>query len=473
MSRREIVIMSGMTALSIAVLAALGRFAPQITNDTAWYLELHGFPAMLQHPRSPLYGWLVAALDLGHGSFLAVPAFQIATYVAACWLLVMQLRQYGLSRAAALSLGAALLFSDALLMDAHLVHPELFAITCGICAVAGTVHLAGLRSRWWSWLLVGLGAGMSYIFRPSFLPLVAVLPVLFLFLRAIRGAALRWSRAAAICVVSALPFVGIASLRAVTVGDPNIVSFGGWVMSGMAVLMLSDDIVARLPDDVRPYATEVLAARRAAEESGRMIGIPPNSGGVRSYSSVALSYFDVLTRTHDDVLFNITLPTRGQSESWVAFNRRLTHFSVAVMLAAPGRYAMWVIGASGRMLGGSIVTNLPAMLAIIVVAVVWPWRLLAKNRVGVTPSSPLDFPVLVILALLWLVAGGVLTVMLHAAGTRFIETASMMVASGFIYWATLLVMSSRTAKRTSLAAAADSRSQSMLDRERRRTSVSA
>jgi hypothetical protein len=276
------------------------------------------------------------------------------------------------------------------------------------------------------------------VLRPSFLPLVGILPALFLCLHAIRGDALRPARAAVILIVSALPFVGIASLRAVTVGDPNIVSFGGWVMSGMAVLMLSDDVVARLPDDVKPYAVQVLAARRAGEDSGEMIGIPRNSSGVRSYPSVALSYFDVLTRTHDDML-GITFHTRGETESWVAFNRRLTHFSVAVMLAAPERYVMWVIGASGRMLGRSVVTNLPAALALLVVAAAWPWRLLARRQVGVAPASRLDFPVLAVCAILWLIAGGLLTVLLHAAGTRFIETASLLVAPVFIYWAVLLV----------------------------------
>ena len=102
MSRTDIRILAGLTALSVVILALTGHFAPQPTADTPLYVRIVGFPAMLAEPRSPLYGWLVAALSLGGTSYVAVPAFQIATYMAAVWFLVAQLRRYGLSATAAL-----------------------------------------------------------------------------------------------------------------------------------------------------------------------------------------------------------------------------------------------------------------------------------------------------------------------------------------------------------------------------------
>jgi hypothetical protein len=438
LSRLEYQILSVMTALSVMIQAAARRFVPQITPDTSGYLEIYGFPAMLAQPRTPLYGWLVAILDFGRGSYVVVPAFQITTYVAACWLFVAELRSYGLSRRASLSVGAALLFANAFLMDSNWIHPELLAITCALLAFAGVVHLTGPQSRRWGWALVCAGAACSYILRPSFLPLVVVLPTFFLCLRAVHGDPLAPARAAIIFLVSVFPFVGIASLRTATVGDPNIVSFGGYVMSGMATLMLSDDVVASLPGDIKPLAAGLLNARRAGEESGRMIGIPLNASNVRSYYSVALGYFDVLARTHDDMLV-LTASTRRPGESWVNFNRRLMRFSLAVIHATPERYAAWVVGASTRMFGRSVATNLPAMLAILVVAVVWPWRLLAKRKTGVAPDSRLDIPVMATCAILWLVASGILTILIHAPAIRFIETSSLLVAAPIIYWAALLL----------------------------------
>ena len=415
-----------------------GRFAPQALPDTPGYLRIVGFPAMLAEPRTPLYGWLVAALDLGGSSHLAVPAFQIATYLAAVWFMVAALRHYGLSAAAALSVGAALLFANAFLIDASWVHPELLSITCALAAVAGTIELAHAEPRWWTWLLVCAGAALAYVLRPSFLLLVVALPALFVMLRAMRRDALRLARAAAIFVVTATPFLGIATLRAATVGDFNIVSFGGYAMSGLTTLLLADDTVAKLPEDLRPYATQILAARRAGEDSGRFIGIPPNASNERSYYSAALAYFDVLARTHDDMIYEVITPTRGANESWVDFNRRLSRFSFAVVRAAPERYAAWIVGGATRVIGHAIVTNLPAALAIVVIAVVWPWNVVTRGQAAVSAVSRLDVPVMAALAILWFVGAGILTVLMSSPSIRYIETSTVLVAPALIYWAVLL-----------------------------------
>jgi hypothetical protein len=438
-SRIEIRILATLTALSVAVLALAGHFAPQATADTPLYLRIVGFPAMLAEPRSPLYGWLVAALSLGSGRYIAVPAFQIASYMAAVWFLVAQLRRYGLSAVAALSVGAALLFANALLVDAHWIHPELLSITCALVAVAATIELVHAEPRRWAWPLVCAATACAYILRPSFLPLVVALPALYAALRAIRGDALRLRRAAAILVVAAAPFLGIATLRAATVGDFNIVSFGGFAMSGLATLILSDDTVARLPDDVKPFAAQALAARRAGEDAGRFIGIPRNAANERSFYSAALGYFDVLARTHDDMLFGIIINTQRPDESWIDFNRRMMRYAFAVVRASPERYAAWVAGGSARVIGRSFVTNLPCALAILAIALVWPWHLLVRKRVGVAPVARVDVPVMAVLAVLWFVAGGVLTILMSAPSIRYVETASVLVAPVFIYWAALLV----------------------------------
>ena len=438
-SRNEIKFLSGMTALSVAILAAAGRFVPQLLPDTPGYLHMVGYPALLSEPRTPLYGWLVAALDLGGTGHFAVPAFQIATYVAAVWFLVAQLRRFGLSATAALSVGAALLFANAFLIDANWVHPELLSITCALIAVGGTIALARGGPHRWGLTLVCAGAGCAYVLRPSFVLLIVALPALYALLRAIRQDAFRPARAAAILVLAAAPFLAIATLRATTVGDFNIVSFGGYAMSGLTTLILSDETVARLPDDVRPFAAQVLAARRAGEDSGRFIGIPRNAGNVRSFYSAALGYFDVLARTHDDMIYEIITPTRGASESWVDFNRRLMRFSIAVVRASPERYAAWIAGASTRVVGRSFAANFAAALALLTIAIAWPWNLFVRRQIGVAPVARIDVAVTVVLAALWLVGAGILTMLMSAPSIRYIETSDVLVAAPLIYWAALLV----------------------------------
>ena len=94
-----------------------------------------------------------------------------------------------------------------------------------------SVQSSAVRTRRWGWPLLCAGAGCAYVLRPSFLLLVVALPVLYLALRAIRGRTLQLARAVAILIVSAGPFIGIATLRGATVGDPNIVSFGGFAQA--------------------------------------------------------------------------------------------------------------------------------------------------------------------------------------------------------------------------------------------------
>jgi hypothetical protein len=117
----------------------------------------------------------------------------------------------------------------------------------------------------------------------------------------------------------------------------------------------------------------------------------------------------------------------------------MTRFALAVFCAAPDRYAAWVVGASTRLFGRSFVTNLPAALAFAVIALAWPWRLLSRGETVVHPDSRADFPVLALLAILWLAASAPLTVLIHAPANRFIETSSLLVAAPLVYWASLLV----------------------------------
>jgi hypothetical protein len=443
MSRREIIWLLALTGLSFIVLAVTGGLSAQIVPDTASYLNVGSFPAALAQTRVPLYGPLVGLFDSGSGAFVAVPALQAAFFIAATWLLAFELRRFGLSGLAVLSVVAALLFSNSLLLTSRTVHPELPAIACALVAVAGTVRLAGPASSRWAIVLVLFGAGFAYLLRPSFLPLIVVLPILHAGLRALLGARPFTAWTGAVLVVAALPFLAMASLRAAAVGDFNIVSYGGYQMSGMATLMLSEPVVARLPERDRALAARLLAARTAAEESGRAIGVPRNSSNQRSFVSAALGYFDVYARTYDEML-PLVHQQRLPNESWVAFNRRMMAFSLAVVRAAPLRYAAWVVGATRRVVGLAIIANLPLMLAVIVMLVAWPWRLLVHRTVRLPPAQAADMPVMVLLAAGWLVAAGALGVLVTSPVARYIDTANILLAPLAIYWAARMAAAALT-----------------------------
>lgn len=446
MSRREIIWLLALTGLNLIVLAAVGGFSAQIMPDTASYLNVGPFPGALAQPRLPLYGPLIELVDSGTRTFAAVPVLQTAFFVIATWLLVVELRRFGLSGLAVLSVATALLFSNSLLLTGRTVHPELPAVACALLAFAGTVRLASLASRGWAIVLIIAGAGFSYLLRPSFLPLIFVLPILHAGLRALRGERPFTAWTGAILVAAALPFLAVASVRALTVGDFNTVSYGGYQMSGMATLMLSEPVVARLPERERALGTHLLAARTAAEESGRAIGVPRNSSNQRSFVSAALAYFDVYARTYDRML-TLVQAQRQPKESWVSFNRRMMGFSLAVVRAAPLRYAAWVVGAMHRLIGHVIIGNLPLMLAVIVILVAWLWRLLVHRTVRLPSVQPVDTPAMILLAAAWLAAAGALGVLVTFPATRYIDTANLLLAPLAIYWAARMVVPALTKER--------------------------
>jgi hypothetical protein len=427
-----------LTLLSVALLAVTGGFTSVIMPDTPSYLDPHSFPDALAQPRLPFYGLMVEAVDAGDHSFKAVAALQTAFFCAAVWWFVAELRYFGLSRPAALSTATALLFSNSLILIGRWVHPELPAIACGLLAFAGVVRLAGPKPRNWAAVLIFAGGGLAYLLRPSMLSLIFVLPFSYACLRALRGQRPLNGWVGAILLMTALPFLALASVRAVAVGDFNIVSFGGYQMSGMAGLMLSDDVVARLPPDVKPLATAVLAARKAAENSGGVIGVPRNSSDIRSFNSAALSYYDVFARTYDEVK-QLARQQQRPGESWVDLNKRLMRFSLAVVRAAPIRYLAWIFGASKRLLGHAFIANLPMMIAAIVLIAAWLFRLLTRRPAHVSPIERLDMPVMLLLAASWLVATGALSVLVTFPAIRYIDTANLLLAPVAIYWAALMV----------------------------------
>lgn len=138
--------------------------------------------------------------------------------------------------------------------------------------------------------------------------------------------------------------------------DFNIVSFGGFQMSGMAGLMLSPEVIERMPSDVQPLARQILESRTRPEERGEVISTPLNSTGQRSFVSAALGYYDLYARTYDALLYGEIAKLQG-NDDWVTWNKKLMRLSLATVLAAPDRYVAWVVGGTSRAVGRLFVTN--------------------------------------------------------------------------------------------------------------------
>lgn len=428
-------------AAAAAVLLALwavGNLHPWISPDTPTYLEQPDWPACLGSPRLPLYGWLVVAV----GGPRAVPLLQTLGIIVAAASLTRALHRAGLSPAACLATGLAILCSSELLFWARAVLPEAPANAAAIAALAATVDCAGLRrpgralSRATVWLAVG------YLLRPTLLPLIALLPALLVLLcrQRRRAAAL----ALGLFCAGMLPFLAISGLRRAEVGDFNIVSFGGFQISGMAALMLTPSTLDRLPAGTRAMAADIMQRRDALIAAGTVLPIPLNSAGVRSFPSAALFYFDILARTHDDVLYGAVAPERRNDKSWVAFNARAQRFALAVIRAEKLSYIAWVAGASVRLVGRLLAGNPGFVLWAVPLAALYLWRRAWQSPpIGPPPSNEID--TLVLLSGTFTLAASLLIVLVTFPATRYVDSAGILLPLWPVYGVLRLCPSLRMA----------------------------
>ena len=411
-------------AVLLVALWLIGGLSGAVAPDTASYFTPLQDDNLWGEMRHPLYGFLARWLGGSASEPGRVALVQALLHAAAALALYAGARAGGISSIGALCLGLAALFSQSSLYHLRLLLPESPAITALILAFAGVLAAANSVLAYRLLLLpIALATALAYLLRPSFLPAIFAVPALWYVLALRNGQARSATRAILLFSLIAAPFVIQSAYRWKTVGDFNIVSFGGYTMSAMAGFMLSPEIVAALPDQVRPTAQAILSAREAAEAAGRMARTPLNSAGERSFISAALGYFDIYARAYDDFLWGEIVKLRAPGESWVAFNQRLGSFSLATIRAVPYRWAAWVVGATSRLVGRMIVTNAPMVVALALLLIVALAAFAQRTPLG---AGAADLPAVCIVALAWLASTGPLTVLVSIPATRYIDTAAVL-----------------------------------------------
>ncbi len=413
----------------VAALGIMGRLAPITTPDTPGYLDLGPFPDFLAKPRAPLYGWLVELVALGSDNFALVPSLQVAALIAGAWTLARAAIAYGMSRDAGLALFLAVVCSNTIVITGHAINPELPATAAMLFALSGTLRIAATRPR--STLLagVGLACGAGYILRPSLLPFIFILPMIALVLAPAR----RVRAAALIFVASAFPFIGVASIRQATLGDFNVVSFGGFQLSGVAGLMLEPEIADRLPDGAAVLARQIIDTREATVAARKIPTFPLNASGRRAFNTVAVFDFDILDASHSELVGAISR-LRSTDETWVAFNRRLQDLAIRVFLAAPDRYATWIIGATTRVAGHIIVENVPFLLSTVLLIIFYLFRRSTQKANGDESAEPAsDVDALLRLVGLYVLGAGILSVLVTVPDPRYVDTAGILLPALPIY----------------------------------------
>ena len=406
----------------LTLLAAAGWFHTTVAPDTASYLAAAKAADPLGVSRLPLYGW-AAGWMLAHAAPLLAWT-QAAIFLGGAALLVASLQRIGLSQAAASAMGIAIGASTMLLLWVRDAVPEAAGHGFLFMGFAAALLAADGALLWV--LAAELAVTLAWALVPGllgFAVLLATLPLLLPTRRYVR----RWARALLLLAALAAPAAGLVAWRTVHEGSPSIVSYGGFVMSGIGGLMLTPPLAARLPTDQRAQAEAILAARTRLEQQRLSIPVPPNSRGARSFFSAALFYFDIMARTYDSVVFQAVEPTRLPGETWPHFDRRLQRLTIAIVRSAPGEYLAWVAGASARLAGHALILNPVFILAFLTLLATLLWR-----RGAIPPAPPAaarDVPVLLAVSFLYVLGTGAPIVLMTFPAERYSDSASLMLAA--------------------------------------------
>ncbi len=421
--------------VALLIELILKGMKPWFTPDTGGYLAYHPWPDCLGQARIPLYGWLVDGVVHVTGGYGLIPWLQFLFFFVCAIGLLRSLRRIVLDETVIAALGVAIGLSNVVLIWCRAIMPTVPAVSFLFLAITGIVSLTrGMAIR--DYALVSFFVMLAWLLDPGLLSFILILPAMLWSLSAGQATLAKFRKSVALLVACAVPFVAVSSVRAAEVGNFNIVSFGGFQMSGMAALMLSPATIDRLPLQFRPLATAVLQGRTAQEQAGTTIATPENSIGARSFGSEAIGYFDILARTHDSVLYGVVAKQRQPAESWVAFNNRLQHFAIATIRAAPVDYAAWVLGAVARLIGHALVMN-PAFLLPALAVLAW----FAVAPILPAPEENIT-PLLTIV--LWYTLGtSLLTVLVTFRAQRYIDVSGLMLPALPIYALLLRILPRR------------------------------
>ncbi|HMK81432.1 MAG TPA: hypothetical protein VK438_17385 [Xanthobacteraceae bacterium] len=407
-------------ALLLAALAVTGALSGVLSPDTSSYFGAAASPSPWGQPRNPIYGYLAGLLGGSATTTGAVALAQALLHAASVFVLYGGARRAGIGGLGAFAFASAALLAQSDLYHLRILAPEAPANACLLAGLGLT--LAATRSvRALGRLIVpiALVTGAGYVLRPTQLPAILILPALYFLFAWRQRRDRRLLPPLALMLALAVPFLVQSGVRLRAVGDFNIVSFGGYQMSGLAAFMLDPVLIARLPEDVRPFAQAVLERRQQQEAAGTVPAAPLNSAGERSFVSTALGYFDIYARGYDNVLVNVIVPLLRGDDSWVVSNRKLTTFALATVRAAPLRYLAWVGGATARLVGHALATNAPMLVA----TALWLVTLLFAFLCG-RDGAHAEVGAVSLLALAWFACNGALPVLITFPAARYIDSAA-------------------------------------------------
>lgn len=310
-------------------------FKPVMFPDSHGYLGWDGqnWREQLTSIRTPGYPWLLVAIQWVGGAGL-IPPVQFLLNVGATLAFFAALVTVGvrpwIAWVAALPLlvlPMARHFSNAILTDCP-------GLSLAVVAVACLLWTVGRPRRLVPWLALTVAVVAAWQVRPMYLFLVVFIPALGGVLRLIspdRSSARAGKVVAGLVLAVLLPVLIYSGLRWATVGHFGVVSMGGHELAGIAMPLLSEETLQKLPAALQPLAT-------AIQEQRRQLGLMSLP---QSFNRGTYNYWHrEFNRNIHDVAWPLAL--RLNQGDRVQANRDLSRISIHLLRHYPAAYFHWI-----------------------------------------------------------------------------------------------------------------------------------
>lgn len=293
------------------------------------------------------------------------------------------------------------------------------------------------------WLLLGLCTAASYHMRPSYLPMILIVPMLGMLLLWTRGPVdgfrmdrrLFKQKLTTYLWVAIAPFFLYCLLRLIVVGHFGLVSFGGYNLVGLTTPQLTRETLPALSPESRPLAEAIL--HRIGQNPPR-----PEPGddqkrlvfGYRIHPAGAW-------RHYNEYIWRITVPAAEQLHGAdpVRVNAALSRLSRELILIHPGDYFRWVVtGVVESLIYVSDRLILSEYtLTILFLIVLWRLYLALKTGMNRFPSQGHHhLGVLSVVALATFLPLTLLVVLVEPPMDRYLRATSIFIQPllGFLIW---------------------------------------
>ncbi len=326
------------------------------SGDSISYLELNMDTAgdMLQHMRTIGYPLFLRLVQYFSPNLDMLPQIQICMFGIAVLFFYRATRIFGMSKWFAFAAASALFYNRLLIQWGADVLTDVPALSMAViaigCLLLVIVRVGNLLA--WAGLVVSLF--LAYQFRPAYLFLVALIPVLALVLLRVRNPVAEWKNHCRKLMIGALaasviPFAVFCSIRWAVVGHFGLTSYGALQLAGVTVQFLNRDIVRQLDEELQPLALAIIESRDA-----RNLGLP--EGLLMMPMPMFNNYFiaclfEVFVPAAQEFLNEkngTTHPVKEFNELGgriMAVNEVASRLAIATMRARPGVYILYYIKA--------------------------------------------------------------------------------------------------------------------------------